>query len=77
MQPLPKGFRDIFKRTESQEDINGGLGKQKEDEDEPHFITSAIEMDRPRSPRVPSVDGFASVRSIEDSSQRPDPYRVV
>ncbi|CAO2656799.1 Nn.00g056020.m01.CDS01 [Neocucurbitaria sp. VM-36] len=75
MQPLPKGFRDVFKRTESQEDINGGLSKQKEDKEEPDFITSAIEMDRPRSPQVSSLDGPA--RSIEDSSQRPDPYRMV
>ena len=77
MQPLPKGFRDIFRRTESQEDINGGLGKQKGDEEGPNFITSAIEMDEARTPHVSSLDGHSSWRSIEDSNQRPDPYRVV
>ncbi|KAI0580434.1 hypothetical protein Ptr902_10694 [Pyrenophora tritici-repentis] len=43
---IPRGFRDIFRRTESQEDINGGLGKQRDDcsDDDPQFITSAIEM---------------------------------
>ncbi|RMZ66968.1 family decarboxylase [Pyrenophora seminiperda CCB06] len=43
---IPRGFRDIFKRTESQEEINGGLGKQREDVDtDPQFLTSAIELE--------------------------------
>ncbi|KAF1840007.1 uncharacterized protein K460DRAFT_297433 [Cucurbitaria berberidis CBS 394.84] len=78
IQPIPKGFRDIFRRTESQEDINGGLGKQKEEDDDgPSFITSAIEMDDSRSPHVSSLDGPTSRPSVENSNQRPDPYRVV
>lgn len=76
-QPIPKGFRDIFKRTESQEDINGGLGKQREDEDGPHFITSAIELDDSRSPHASSVDSSGTRQSVEDGKKCPDPYHVV
>lgn len=61
-EPIPRGFRDIFRRTESQEDMNGGLGKQREDQD-PQFITSAIEMEDARSLRVSSVSNPASWRT--------------
>lgn len=75
-QPLPRGFRDVFRRTESQEDINGGLGKQKEERD-PEFITSAIEMDDAESHRVSNVSTLASERtsrSTDDRHHGPDKF---
>jgi len=42
--------------------MNGGLGKQREDQD-PQFITSAIEMEDARSLRVSSVSNPASWRT--------------
>lgn len=77
VRPIPKGFRDIFRRTESQEDMNGGLGKQREDESEPQFITSAIEMDNSRPLQSFSIDSATSRQSVEDGKKCPDPYRVV
>jgi hypothetical protein len=64
---IPRGFRDIFRRTESQEDINGGLGKQREDREEPRFITSAIEMEETRDNRISVPESAASWRSTEES----------
>jgi hypothetical protein len=74
---IPRGFRDIFRRTESQEDINGGLGKQKEDREEPRFITSAIEMEDTRDNRISYPETAASWRSTEESTRHPDPYHAV
>ena len=77
--PLPRGFRDVFRRTESQEDINGGLGKQKEDRD-PEFITSAIEMDDAESHRVSNISGPDSSRnsrSMDERNKTPDKFHPV
>lgn len=78
-QPLPRGFRDVFRRTESQEDINGGLGKQK-DECDPEFITSAIEMDDAESLRVSNISGPESWRtsqSMDERNKTPDKFHPV
>lgn len=79
---LPKGFRDIFKRTESQEDMNGGLGKQKEDTqsketNSSNFITSAIEMETRTSPRMSNVESYASWTTIEGGQKSPEPKVMV
>lgn len=77
-QNVPKAYREGFSRTESQEDINDGVRKQKDDVFEPHFITSAIEMDdTKKSPRSSSLDSPSGWQSVEHSNQQPDPYRVV
>lgn len=76
---IPRGFRDVFRRTESQEDINGGLGKQKEDHD-PDFITSAIEMEDTRAPHASHMSAPASwrtSRSAEDNTKSPDLFHPV
>lgn len=79
-EQIPRGFRDIFRRTESQEDMNGGLGKQREDRD-PQFITSAIEMEENHhSQRVSNLSAPVSWRtsqSQEDGTKSPDPYHAV
>ncbi|OAL55782.1 hypothetical protein IQ07DRAFT_639437 [Pyrenochaeta sp. DS3sAY3a] len=77
-QNVPKAYREGFSRTESQEDINDGVRKQKDDVFEPHFITSAIEMDdTKKSPRSSSLDSPSGWQSVEHNNQQPDPYRVV
>lgn len=43
--------------------MNGGLGKQREDND-PQFITSAIEMEDARSQRASSLNTPASWRTF-------------
>ncbi|KAG9188344.1 hypothetical protein G6011_02267 [Alternaria panax] len=77
-QQIPRGFRDIFRRTESQEDMNGGLGKQREDND-PQFITSAIEMEDARSQRVSSLSTPASWRTsaTTESPKDQESYHAV
>ena len=77
-QQIPRGFRDIFRRTESQEDMNGGLGKQREDND-PQFITSVIEMEDARSQRVSSLSTPASWRTSATTEGPKDhePYHAV
>jgi hypothetical protein len=77
-QQIPRGFRDIFRRTESQEDMNGGLGKQREDND-PQFITSAIEMEDARSQRVSSLSTPASWRTFAttEGHKHHESYHVV
>jgi hypothetical protein len=78
-QQIPRGFRDIFKRTESQEDMNGGLGKQKEERD-PQFITSAIEMEETHSHRASSISAPASWRtsqSVEDRNKSPEIFHPI
>ncbi|EUC30906.1 hypothetical protein COCCADRAFT_28287 [Bipolaris zeicola 26-R-13] len=78
-QQIPRGFRDIFRKTESQEDINGGLGKQKEERD-PEFITSAIEMEDAQSHRASSMSGpgsWRTSRSMEDRNKSPETFHHV
>ncbi|KAH9873719.1 hypothetical protein IAQ61_004345 [Plenodomus lingam] len=74
---LPKGFRDVFKRMESQEDINGVLGKQHGDSREPQFITSVIEMEERRSLPVPNPAPHLSWRSTDEGIRQQDPYHAV
>jgi hypothetical protein len=65
--------------------MNGGLGKQKDDNKSTkseenngaHFITSAIEMETRSAPRESNVDSFASWTTIEGGQKSPEPYRVV
>ncbi|KAF1944088.1 hypothetical protein EJ02DRAFT_442831 [Clathrospora elynae] len=66
---IPRGFRDTFRRTESQEDINGGLGKQREEQNDPQFITSAIEMESNKSHRASNPDSSTTRRSVEEGSE--------
>jgi hypothetical protein len=57
--------------------MNGGLGKQKEDREEPQFITSAIEMEDTRDNRISIPETAASWRSSEGSGRQSDPYHAV
>ncbi|KAF2855495.1 hypothetical protein T440DRAFT_156151 [Plenodomus tracheiphilus IPT5] len=74
---LPNGFRDVFRRTESQEDINGGLGKQREVNDEPQFITSAIEMEERKSLPISNPDTHVSWRSTDEGTRQQSPFHAV
>ncbi|KAF1833024.1 hypothetical protein BDW02DRAFT_399452 [Decorospora gaudefroyi] len=74
---IPRGFREIFRRTESNEDLNGGLGRQKDDNDDPQFITAAIEMDDTKSGRGSNLDRSPSWRTTEESTRAPDACYVV
>ncbi|KAH9879126.1 hypothetical protein J1614_002562 [Plenodomus biglobosus] len=74
---LPNGFRDVFRRTESQEDINGGLGKQREEREEPHFITSAIEMEERKTLPIATPDAHMSWRSTDEGTRQHNPFHAV
>ncbi|KAL7780501.1 hypothetical protein CFE70_010524 [Pyrenophora teres f. teres 0-1] len=79
---IPRGFRDIFRRTESQEDINGGLGKQREDcSDDPQFITSAIEMEdckvAPGDEGLSEPPSCRTSGSVGEAGGRTVPYHAV
>ncbi|KAI8940167.1 hypothetical protein NX059_003874 [Plenodomus lindquistii] len=74
---IPSGFRDVFRRTESQEDINGGLGKQKEDREEPTFITSAIEMEERNSLPTSNPDAHVSWQSTDDGTWQQKPFNAI
>jgi hypothetical protein len=73
---IPKSFHDVFRRTETEEDMNGGLGKQRDHLD-PVFITSAIEMERTRSNRTLGPESHSSWQSVEEGNESPKPYHAV
>lgn len=74
---IPDGFRDVFRRTESQEDMNGGLGKQKEDEEVPNFIARAVEMGERQSLPISNQESHLSWRSTDEGTRPHNPYHAV
>jgi len=74
---IPNGFHDVFRRTESQEDMNGGLGKQREDYDQPRFNSNVVEMEERNSPPISNPESHLSWQSVDEGTRPQHPYHGV
>ncbi|KAH7076950.1 hypothetical protein BKA63DRAFT_293628 [Paraphoma chrysanthemicola] len=73
LPPVHKGLHGTVRRTESQEIMSYDVNE----EEGPHFITSAIDLDDVRSSKVSSTGTSADWRPGEENKKVLDPYRAV
>jgi hypothetical protein len=74
---IPRSFREILRRAENRKSKNGTLGKQRRNNPDPQFITSAIEMEDTKSNRTSNLDSHASWQGVEGGNESPKPYNAV
>lgn len=73
----PINFRDVFRRTESQEEMNGGLETQGKDSVLPRFTNNVVEMEERKSLPISNPASHSSWQSTYEGTRPQYPYHGV